>query len=593
MQIEQIKEWPYHIGGGYWVEQDGTLYYRTVSVDTNGGATDQTSEPIANFTPILKEQRMIDNGIETNEALVFQALRAGHLWEEVSTDTKRLLGQMPQADFGAGCRVFLGRGKLARLREAMQIQCEHAPRATVYQHTGYTMIDGKRVFLNGENSVTAEGLTNRYNVAFEGQLANFRFTAERHEKRFETLLERLPCVAPSALVYAGLGLAFLTPLNALLREEGIEPCFILYFTGKTGTRKTTMAKLFLNFFGSFDNGTAPPAGFRDTPNAVEKKFALTDSTLILLDDRIPSTTPKIKAQMESMEQSIARQIGDRSGRARMNADGSLKATYRPKCNLIVTAEESFSNVGESAVARALSVELKPGDINLDALTEVQANAFHLNECMSEYIQYVIQNWDNLKEQLKPLFMELRSKAQSGAHGRLAECVAHLQIGMTVMCQWLLSVGKADSKQVSEMKEHAWSVFMNLSEEQNHRIAEEKPVKLFIDAIQEMLDRGTIRFVDITAPYSDYTSDKKMGYKDNDFYYCSPNAIYTAVRRFYSDQDKSYPLGKTAIFQQLSIDGLIETDKAQNTKTKRIGNKRPRLLWLKASALDREEGSENE
>ena len=27
--------------------------------------------------------------------------------------------------------------------------------------------------------------------------------------------------------------------------------------------------------------------------------------------------------------------------------------------------------------------------------------------------------------------------------------------------------------------------------------------------------------------------------------------------------------------------------------KRIGNKRPRLLWLKASALNREEGNENE
>lgn len=75
--------------------------------------------------------------------------------------------------------------------------------------------------------------------------------------------------------------------------------------------------------------------------------------------------------------------------------------------------------------------------------------------------------------------------------------------------------------------------------------------------------------------------------------CYPDAIYTAVRHFYSDQDKSYPLGKTAIFQQLSIDGLIETDKAQNTKAKRIGNKRPRLLWLKASALNREEGNENE
>ena len=593
MNIDQISEWPSEIGGGYWFDQNGICFYRTVGVDKNGAVTDETSEPVANFTPILKEQRRIDNGIEVNEALIFQAYRAGHLWEEVSTDTKGIVGQTPQAVFGAGCRVYIGKLKVARLREIMQIQCETAPRTTIYQHTGYAIIDGKRVFLNGGYSVTAEGMTDHYNVVFEGQLSNYRFTNERHRERYKTLLQGLPAVAPFPLVYTGLGLAFLTPLNSLLRDEGIEPCFILYFTGKTGTRKTTMAKLLLNFFGAFDNGTAPPAGFRDTANAVEKKFALTDSTLILLDDRIPSTTQKVKAQMESMEQSVARQIGDRSGRARMNADGSLKATYRPKCNLIVTAEESFSNVGESAVARALSVELKPGDIDLDALTEVQANAVHLNECMGEYIQFVIQNWDSLKADLKPLFMELRSKAQTGAHGRLAECVAHLQIGITVMCKWLLSIGQINGKQAEEIKNRAWAVFMKLSEEQNRRIMEEKPVKLFIDAMREMIDRGAIRFVDISGDYSDYSSDKKMGYKDEDFYYCYPDTIYTAVRRFYSDQDKNFPLGKAAIFQQLAIDGLIEVDKAQTTKAKRIGNKRPRFLWLKASAIEREEETDNE
>lgn len=222
----------------------------------------------------------------------------------------------------------------------MQIQCENAPVSVVYQHTGYTVIDGERVFLNGGHSVTARGLTSRYSVSLPEQLGRYQFSEApgQDSERFQTLLEKLPRVAPESAIYAGLGLAFLTPLNALLRDCGMEPCFILYFTGKTGTRKTTLAKLFLNFFGRFDNG-APPASFRDTVNAIERKFALTDSTLMLLDDRIPSTTPKIKAQMEQVEQSAARQIGDRSGRARMNADGSLRAEYRPKCNLIVTAED--------------------------------------------------------------------------------------------------------------------------------------------------------------------------------------------------------------------------------------------------------------
>jgi len=52
------------------------------------------------------------------------------------------------------------------------------------------------------------------------------------------------------------------------------------------------------------------------------------------------------------------------------------------------------------------------------------------------------------------------------------------------------------------------------------------------------------------------------------------------------------LGKAALFQQLAIDKLIETDKEQTTKLKRLPNKkRPRFLWLRAEALD-EEKEEN-
>lgn len=354
-------------------------------------------------------------------------------------------------------------------------------------------------------------------------------------------------IAPAPLVYAGLGLSFLTPLNALLRDCGIEPCFILYFTGKTGSRKTTLAKLLLNFFGSFNNGTPPTASFRDTSNAVEKKFALTDSTLVLLDDRIPSTTAKIKAQMEAMEQAVARQIGDRSGRARMNADGSLKATYRPKCNLIITAEESFSNVGESAIARSLSVELKPGDIDLAALTAVQQKAEHLNQCMSDFIRYVIVNWDSLGEELKPLFMKLRDKAQVGGHGRLAECVAHLQIGIIVMCKWLFSESIISKAESDSMKQAAWIVFMELAEQQNRRIVEEKPVKLFLDAVKEMRDRSTIRIINLDAP-NEFSSSNVVGFQDEEFFYFFPDAIYREVKIFYSSQDKNFPLGKNALFQ---------------------------------------------
>lgn len=573
------------IGDNYQYSPDGTLYYIEGKEDKNGNAY-MESTAIANHTPILKEQRIIDNGVETTEELVFSALRDFRKGVDTPITLKDVLSQTPNIKFGAACRIFLGRGAKARYSEAMQIQCENAPVTMLYQHTGYTVIDGERIFLNGGYSVTKDGLTDKFNVVLSGQMENYMFTSEHDSERYKTLLTLLPSVAPNSLIYAGLGLSFLTPLNALLRECGIEPCFILYFTGKTGARKTTMAKLFLNFFGSFNNGTAPTASFRDTINAVEKKFALADSTLVLLDDRIPSTTAKIKAQMESMEQAVARQIGDRSGRARMNADGTLKATYRPKCNLIITAEESFSNVGESAIARSISVELKPGDINLSALTEVQQKSEHLNQCMSDYIRYVITNWDSISERVKPLFMSYRDKAQNGGHGRLAECVAHLQIGITFMCEWLIAEGVLDEAQADNLKAVSWNIFMELAEQQNRRIVEEKPVKLFLDAVREMRDRGTIRIIDLNDT-NEYNSSNVIGYRDKDYYYFYPDSIYSEIKKFYALQDKNYPLGKTALFQQLAIDNLIETDKNQTTKAKRVRDKRPRFLWLKATALDDE------
>lgn len=583
------------IGECYESKSDGTLVYKEpiLSKDTREVVgVEETA--IANHTPILKEQRIVDNGIEQVEELVFEVRRAGRTWGAVPVTLKDVLSQTPNIKFGAACRIFIGRGTKGRYSEAMQIQCENALQTTVYQHTGYSIVDGERVFLNGGYSVTANGLTDKYSVQMDGKLGRYGFSNEKHLSRYNTLLVDLPKVAPKSLIYTALAYSFLTPLNAMLQEIGNEPRFILYFIGKTGSRKSTLANLFLSFFGTFRETESAPISFKDTPNAAEMSMAVLNSTLSLLDDRIPSTTKSVKDQMERMEQSVARAIGDRAGRGRMNANGTLKKVYRPVCNLIITAEEAYSNVGESAIARSISCELKPGDVDLSALTVVQQKANELNECMSEYIQYVLANWDTIAEKIKPLFLSLRDKAQIGGHGRLAVAVAHLQIGMTIMCDWLKSANAITEEQSKQLEEQAWEIFIALSTEQNHRIYEEKPVKLFLNAVKELMDRGEIRFSDLNNEEY-YPINKPIGYEDTYFYYCYPDSIYSEVRKFYAAQDLNFPLGKTALFQQLAIDKLIETDKNQNTKAKWIsdknGKKRPRLLWLRKEALENKEENE--
>ena len=50
-----------------------------------------------------------------------------------------------------------------------------------------------------------------------------------------------------------LAFTFLTPLNEFLHQANCEPKFVLCLLGRTGTRKSTLAALFLSFFGRFNS----------------------------------------------------------------------------------------------------------------------------------------------------------------------------------------------------------------------------------------------------------------------------------------------------------------------------------------------------
>ena len=78
------------IGEDYESKPDGTLVYKSpiLSKDTREVVgIDETA--IANHTPILKEQRIVDNGVEQTEELLFDVRRAGRMWGGCPGHTER------------------------------------------------------------------------------------------------------------------------------------------------------------------------------------------------------------------------------------------------------------------------------------------------------------------------------------------------------------------------------------------------------------------------------------------------------------------------------------------------------------------------
>ena len=581
------NEYLKNVQGRYFCGKDGTAYYQEPLKSENGVYTDS----FMNFWPELVELKQTDDGFSVRDFITFRAFRDGRYEASVDLEKKDMIGNQPHAKFSPGCRIFRGSGNIGRCSELMAMQCETAKTKRVYAHTGWKIIDGERVFLNGGYSVTADGLTDRYCVELAPDLARcYRFIEAPEEGCFDTVMS-LYQAAPDWLVVPSLAYVFLSPLNEMLRDRGEEPCFTFYLIGKTGSYKSSWAKILLAFFGKLGYAETAPITFQDTQNAIGYKLALGADVPLLLDDRRPTNNTADKAQYEGKEKFVSSAIGDRAARGRLNADGSAKVSTVARCNLIVTAEEAFQNIGSSAIARSLSVELEPHTVNFDRLRDLQNNAAALNKSMQLYLQWVIKHYEEIRDKSEGRLRGFRDYFAEAGHPRLATACSQMMLGYCQFLRFLKDQEQIQEKQEKEMAEQALKIFLEMCERQGAKVESEKPTVLFIKLLSEMLETKQARLCDLrtfTASgawlYRDF-----IGYRDGEYIYLIGQTAYNAVVQFCARGGNTFPASAPALWKMFKDEGKLfpDTGGKRLDRKKRIGDKQGRYIWLTASLLNDE------
>lgn len=584
----------------YVVDNSGKLYYRQQMKEAEGFV----QEPVANHAPMLQRIIRKDDGFICKEEVEFSARLNGKNESPVCVDKKTMIGNQPHVNFSPACRIYIGRGNTAKYSEFMQIQCEDAKIETVYNHTGWILNeDGERVFLNGENSIDKEGLTNAYTVELDPDFRQFRFYPVEDDVSdcFNTVIHKFTDAAPNWVQIPLLAYVFMTPLNGMFREEGKEPCFSLYLIGKTGSYKSSISKLLLCFFGGFSYATPSPVTFLDSKNAIGRKLGVGADLPLLLDDRRPTNNSTDKQIYEGTEKFVSSAIGDRAARGRLNADSSAKESYVAKSNLIVTAEEAFVNIGSSSIARSVSIELEPGSINFNGLLYLQDNPQHFNKVMQLYIQWVIKNWEWIKQSLDKLLKEYREVFSEAGHARLATAFSQMLFGYHMFLCFAKDMDQITEDEAASMLEQAKTVFLEMCDKQSKKVESEKPTLLFIELLKEMLETKTVNLVDLRKSGQDGTtpivSTRTIGYRDDDYIYLIPQQAYKQVVQFYSESGYTFPASKTSLWKMFRDEGklLPDVNADRPDRRKKLNNKSNRYIWLNADVLDSEEkeGKENE
>ena len=570
MPQEETNFYPYYHNGNSLYMHKETKYGKAES-------------KLCNFVPCIESEKTVDDGAVVEKSLVLSGVHAdGSTLPKVEVTGADLSNFNWLLDkWGAKCIIEVGQSRKDHLRYYIQTTAEDAEQSTEYHVTGWKKINGEWFFLLPGNS--------NINVVLKGKLQHYR--GADVDDLYDlidayNLYEKPP--ASSLIIHPLIAFAFLTPLNEFMRQAGCMPKFVLFITGRTGTRKSTIAALILSFFGQFSSSDLPMS-FRDTANSIiANAFTLKD-VLTCIDDFYPSDNAEMK-KLNATAQTVMRAYGDRTGRARLRSDSTLMESRPPQGNAIITGELS-PDVGESGTARYFALELKEEDVDLGSLSVCQSEAADgaYRRTMYAYTEWLKRRYlcdDSHVEKLKDKLQNWHKIDRNDyyhhnqtCHGRLPETVACLMIGMRFFLQFLKEncVIKQEDQEV-ELELFRKELYA-LADLQSDSVEQDKPANIFIRKLYALIESGVIVLKRKGEP-GEYTPSFHSGLEDDTYLMIHPDSVHRQVKKLCSDAGEAFPFTMRAIMKALVEEGIAEPGKDTTTRVTKVDKSTLRLLFLR-------------
>lgn len=496
--------------------------------------------------------------------------------------------------WGIEASIRAGFSKKDLARDAIQNMGKGSIKHRIYTHLGFRKTeDGKWIYLHFGGCIGDKDVS----VDIHSTLSRYTLpdSIEDLIQAARASLSLLNLAPPNVTVPL-LALVYLSPLVEAFRQAGLEPNFLVWLHGITGTRKTSLAMVFLSHFCSQISKT-PPASFKDTANALERRAFVTKDSLLLIDDYHPEVSSYESQKMAQTAQRLLRMYGDRIARGRLTSAIEFQKEFPPRGMALVTGEDQPK--GQSSIARYLAVEILKNNVDLERLTASQ-NSWHLHsQAMVGYIRWLIPKMDVLPQRLSSEFRKARILFQAeGGHGRLGETAAWLHIGFKLMLEFMQEIGACSQEKVPTYLDNADEILLELINKQNNLVSQEKPAEIFLATLSDLLASGEARTDPLDSPPSCDLSDvgRRIGWHDDIYYYLLPGTTYNHISKFLGCRGATFPLTEKALWRHLDQEGLIQVEDSSSGKIQRTIKKtiklkssnksvRLRLVHLRRSALE--------
>lgn len=582
-----------------YVETPGGLLLRK---HTHDGVVEN---PLSNFTARITADKLMDDGVETTRTLTIVA----------KVDGKTVTADVPIGEFNGmnwvtkilGSKAITYPGSLIRdhVRTAIQVLSDDVIECVQYQHTGWRLVDGAWVFLHGGGAIGPVGTHPLAEVALVRQLAplDLQLPEDAEElKRAIMASLRFLELAPDRVTI---------PLYlAMLRSVLGDVRFSVHVSGRTGMGKTELAALMEQHFGPEFTAQHLPGSWSSTANALEALMFMAKDLLLVVDDYAPAGSIQDVQRMSREFERVARAVGNHAGRQRARPDGSVRPEKPPRCLLVSTGEDIPRT--ESILARMFVVEVEPGDVKWDELTEAQRAAAQglYAIALAGYLQWMAGFYEDLKSKLQYDVLNMRAELTEVAqHRRIPEIAANLLAGFTPFTAFCVEKGALTEDDARALYERAKKALVEAAANQRRHQEFSDPVTRFFDLLRAALTSGRVHLAgtDGKAPAnpsawgwsmqpkgSDPFSKSEIkangelvGWIDDDDLYLERNAAYRAVQVMASSQGESLAIKPQTLWKRFSERGLLkstEQNRHHLTVRKMIEAVRREVLHLSAATV---------
>jgi len=571
--------------------------------------------PLCNFNAKIIEEVTLDDGSEKTTIFNIKGkMASGNNLPTAHVPANRFANMSwVTENWGTSAIVEAGFSSKDHLRSAIQHisnDKNSVQRRTVYTFTGWKKIDGVYFFLHSDGAIGANDSVNNINTELEEKLSSYQFpnppTGENLINAVRTSLRLLELIPPNKS-YPSMAAVYRPPLG-----EADTVDYSIFYAGPTGVMKSELTALLQMHFGKSFERTQLPSNFHDTANSREKKAFLAKDVIFVVDDFAPAGTSYDIARFHKEADRLFRSQGNKSGRARMSCDGSLRTEYYPR-GLIVSSGEDIPR-GQSIRGRMMIIEITPGDVDKTILTELQKNAseglFAL--AMAGFIQWLAPRIEELKETLPDRRRTLRNEIVSNLpHSRTTDIIASLLSGWELFLQFAQEVGAITEDESRTHQQLCEQSLCELGKTQSEHIESEEPTQRFVDLLRTAFVSGNAHLSDTNT--GDALNDEQdinrwgwkkvmvgtglygrdewrplgecIGWLEGDNIFLEQGAAFKCIQKIAREQEKSLGIGEKTLWKRLKEKRLLAShDPDRNTIRKTIAGTRRSVIHLKSNTL---------